>query len=131
MRVIEYKRGWIKELKNRWIRRKLGNLDLSGLSYGTACRYAEQFGLGDFGKAFAFRGFVVEKNYHVVGEVAKSKDEWENGYTEITSRDFNLIVKTVQELMEENNSVLVSIGHETVDLEKTGIDEEIEIKRGI
>ena len=131
MKVIEYKRGWIKELKNRWIFRKLINLDLSGMSYETACRYAREVGLKDFGIAYGFRGLVNEKNFHVVGEVAKSKDDWDNGYSELTSRDFNEIIKTIKELIEENNSVIVSIGHETAGLEKTGIDEEFEIKRGL
>lgn len=129
MLVIEYKRGWIKELKNRWVRRKLVNLDLSGMSYESACRHAEKIGLKDFGRAFAFRGFVVEKIHHVVGEVAKSKDDWDNGCSEITSRDFNIIVKTVRKLIEEGNLVIVAIGHETIGLNETGIDEEIEIKR--
>jgi len=117
MYKIIYKRGWIKKLREYWIKQKIVNLDLSGIPIGKAQEYAEKYCGKDAFMAFNMRPFVcTDGNPHTRAEIFYTDDEDEKkDYDFDLTRDFNKVVEAVKEALKKYNHVTVSIGYETHD----------------
>ncbi len=128
-KTIQFKRGWIKELKYCWMEEKIRNMDLSGMSMSSYRKLSKEHNKDIGFETIAIRGLVQDENgsFHIVANTYYDKDLSDGAWE--TTNNFNKLVKAIKNDMKERKEMFIEIGHETWNLEERDTDLIIKIEK--